>query len=384
MNIPPVILLGTLPLDLDKTSGGVESVCVDLLEGLKETHDGPVDWIAFSSEVTGYTVVAWSPTINLHYIPIAFPRSLLLDYFFNRKMLNRIIRSVGDPVIHVQGSAPHLLRLTGFPKKRIVVTQHGIMAAERNLVSGVKNKLKFTFKYLVERYYFPRFRHIIFISDYNRKLFPNKAGAHTRLIRNPVNNLFFQAEGQQPEPMQLLYVGWISQLKNLELLLLSLADLKKEGIVLRLTIAGGYKEAGYCVRIGELVREHALSEQLCFTGPLPRKAIFDELRQAEILVVPSLQENSPVSIAEAMAMGKVVVASDVGAISEMIQDRVSGLLFEKNNRVQLTYLLHDLYSGRINRKQLAANARKKAVSTFLPNVIAQQTLTFYAEMKDHE
>jgi len=380
MQLKNSVLMGTLPLDLTKTGGGVESVCVSLLDGFRELNELSIDWLAFSKEVSSYTTVHYSEKITLHYIPIRYPRMLLLDFFLNRKELKRILRERRPDIVHVQGAAPHLLRLRGISRRKIVVTQHGIMSAERKLVNGFRQRLKFAFKYFIERYYFPRFRNIVFISDYNKKLFPLRSNQQSALIRNPVNRLFFEFFGATQDSrhgLRLIYIGWISRLKNLGLLLEALVSLKQQGIVPELTIVGSWKEPDYRAAVEKLILENGLGAQLRFTGPLSSPEVALELSTSDVLVMPSLQENSPVSIAEAMAMGKVVVASDVGAISEMLENGVSGLLFEKGNCTGLARLLAGLHNNPNQKTLIGGNARERALRTFSPGSIAAETASFY-------
>lgn len=62
-----------------------------------------------------------------------------------------------------------------------------------------------------------------------------------------------------------------------------------------------------------------------------RKDIPQLLSRADIVVLPSLQDNLPYSIIEAQSAGKPVVASGVGGIVEMIRDGVDGFLVEPAN-----------------------------------------------------
>lgn len=67
-----------------------------------------------------------------------------------------------------------------------------------------------------------------------------------------------------------------------------------------------------------------LSSKIKFLGY--REEIFDILRYADIFVQPSVEEGFGISILEAMAMGKPIVASRVGGIPEIIKDGVCGFL----------------------------------------------------------
>jgi glycosyltransferase involved in cell wall biosynthesis len=67
---------------------------------------------------------------------------------------------------------------------------------------------------------------------------------------------------------------------------------------------------------------------------------------------------SPLKPFEAMAMGKVVLASNVAALAEIVQDGYNGLLFEKDNVKDLASKLEMLINDPALRKQIGKQARE--------------------------
>jgi glycosyltransferase involved in cell wall biosynthesis len=64
-------------------------------------------------------------------------------------------------------------------------------------------------------------------------------------------------------------------------------------------------------------------------GHQPRESVLELLRGALLLIVPSeWYEGSPLTVMDAFAVGTPVLASRIGSLAEIIEDRVSGLLFE--------------------------------------------------------
>jgi glycosyltransferase involved in cell wall biosynthesis len=73
--------------------------------------------------------------------------------------------------------------------------------------------------------------------------------------------------------------------------------------------------------------ERGLDPYVTFLGHVENRRIATIYQQIDVLVVPSVwPENSPVTITEAMASGIPVIASDVGGISELVEDGVTGYL----------------------------------------------------------
>lgn len=98
-----------------------------------------------------------------------------------------------------------------------------------------------------------------------------------------------------------------------------------------------------------------LSEQVFFLGRRQDAAAL--MRQADLFVLPSLQDNHPVSVMEAQIAGKLVIVSNAGGIPEMVQHGVTGLVSEAGRSEQL---LHHLRLGLDNdafRQQVGAQAQ---------------------------
>jgi glycosyltransferase involved in cell wall biosynthesis len=98
---------------------------------------------------------------------------------------------------------------------------------------------------------------------------------------------------------------------------------------------------------------------------------------ADLLLFPSLAENFPLSILEAMSCGTPVVAFNTGGIAEIINHKINGYVSEYKN-------IQDLING-INfileqkDDSLRYNARKKIMEKFDSNVIFKQYLDLYKE-----
>ncbi len=371
-------MVGLLPPDIEKIDGGVVAVILNLLSSFSKMEHVEIVFVSFNQEINQEIVKEYSNNIKIHYIPYTVPFKLI-DYFINRKMLNKILQSEKPDLIHIQEVTPHILRFIHFPKDKIVLTQHGIMSEEYKYAVGLRDKLQCLFKGFVEQRVFPIFKNVIFISDYNRNLFPRKNIVGEK-IYNPVNPIFFSKTQVTGQIDSISYVGRINKNKNLSIVLQALAMLKKENIIFNLHVVGGYKDNYYENEINEIVNENNLGPQVTFYGWQTQEQILQVHEKCRIFVLPSQQETMPVVIGEAMALGKVVVASNVGAVSEMVTDKTSGFLFERNNLDQLCNLLRLLYQNKSLIDSISNNARVEAKEKFYPDSIASKTYDFYLKV----
>ena len=370
-------MTGALPSDLRSVKGGVEAAILNLFSGFTSLNELDLVHLTFSPIHKEAEQVSLSDNVKVYFIPFR-SRFKLIDYFLNRGVLNDILKAENPDLIHIQESEPHLLRFIHLDKKKIVVTQHGIMREEFRHALGLRNKLKFAFKWAIEKFIFPRFKNVIFISDYNRKLYGVRPD-HEALICNAVNPIFFNAPiATALELNSLLYVGVISPRKNIIAVIHALNFLKLEGFNYRLHVVGGYKseDKDYENQIWELIRRYRLQDQIVFHGWLTQTEILEVYQSCGFFILPSRQETLPISIAEAMALGKIVVASDVGAVSEMFDHGVSGYLYSRKDISALVSLLRDLWNNDRDMNH-SEKVRAAAFEKFAPVEIARKTTEFY-------
>lgn len=373
-----VLMVGLVPPDIERIDGGVVAVILNLLSSFSKMESVEIVFVSFNREINQEIIKEYSSNIKMHYIPYKVPFKLI-DYFINRKALKEIIRYEKPDIIHIQEVTPHILRFVHFPKSKIVLTQHGIMSEEYKYAVGLREKLQCLFKGFVEQHVFPIFKNVIFISEYNRRLFPRKS-IFSEKIYNPVNPIFFSKTHVTGQIDSISYVGRINKNKNLTIVLRALAILKKENIIFNLHVVGGYKDNYYEREISALVSDNELAGQVTFYGWQTQEQILGVHEKCRIFVLPSQQETMPVVIGEAMALGKVVVASNVGAVSEMVTDKSSGFLFERNNIEQLCGLLRLLYNNKALIETVSNNAMDEAREKFHPESIASKTYDFYLKV----
>lgn len=79
------------------------------------------------------------------------------------------------------------------------------------------------------------------------------------------------------------------------------------------------------------VSKLGLSKTITFVGLLSRGDFLDMLSLSDILIVPSRFEAFPIVLLEAMALGKAIIATNVGGISEVIKDGRNGILTHPNS-----------------------------------------------------
>ena len=96
-----------------------------------------------------------------------------------------------------------------------------------------------------------------------------------------------------------------------------------------------------------------------FQGTKNSQDVQGLIRESDLMVVPSLSENYPGVIGEAQILGCTVAATNVGGIPEMIEDGVTGYLFEPNAHACMMAIIRAINSS--SRSKIKALARERAL-----------------------
>jgi glycosyltransferase involved in cell wall biosynthesis len=120
-----------------------------------------------------------------------------------------------------------------------------------------------------------------------------------------------------------------------------------------------------------------LSKQVRFVGPLLHSQLIDRMRQADVLVQPSVAEPFGMPIVEAMATGLPVVGSLTGGIPEIIVDGQTGILVERENPSALADALLWLLDNPALAEEMGRAGRRRAVEKFSWDRITEELKSCY-------
>jgi len=163
------------------------------------------------------------------------------------------------------------------------------------------------------------------------------------VIPNAVNIDDFSVGEQRDEAMALQlgivgcqvlgFIGSFYAYEGLDILLRALPTMLTSNPAIRvLLVGGGPQEA----QLKQLAADLNLSGHVIFTGRVPHDQVQRYYNLIDVLVYPRLKMRltdlvTPLKPLEAMAQGRILVASDVGGHCELIEDNKTGVLFEAGN-----------------------------------------------------
>jgi glycosyltransferase involved in cell wall biosynthesis len=120
----------------------------------------------------------------------------------------------------------------------------------------------------------------------------------------------------------------------------------------RLTIAGTGPEEP---RLRHLAADLGLADAVAFAGRLDPDAMATLYRSAHVVLNPSLADNMPNSVLEALASGVPVVSTHVGGVPYMVQDRVTAMLVPPSNASAMAAACVEILANEALRQHLAAS-----------------------------
>lgn len=124
-------------------------------------------------------------------------------------------------------------------------------------------------------------------------------------------------------------------------------------------------------RLKKIARELGIENYVEFLGF--RKDIYGLIKASELIVLSSLSEGLGISLLEAMALKKPVIASRVGGIPEVIRDGVTGILVPPQDPESLSQAMNYILLNKPLAKRMGEEAFKCVSQNFLINTMLEKT-----------
>lgn len=181
----------------------------------------------------------------------------------------------------------------------------------------------------------------------------------------------------------LLYVGRLSPLKGVDVLLKSFALINQELPNTRLIIVGSSFFSGaistpYERELMELAKP--FSDKVIFTGFVGHETVKYLYSTVDVVVIPSVwQEPSGLVALEAMSSGACVVSSEVGGLVDFIEDGIDGFLIPPNDEVMLKKRVLDVLNDVNRGKVMGERARNKVKNHYSWERLMSELEPFFGE-----
>lgn len=206
-------------------------------------------------------------------------------------------------------------------------------------------------------------------SNYLKEEF-EKQGYKTNFIPNTINIKEYFFNNRKKHHPKLLWVRSFKHIYNPILAIKVLKLLKKKYPESTLCMIGPFLDNSYQDTL-DLIKKNDLEDSVEFTNILSKENWRKKSINYDIFINTSNFDNTPISVIEAMALGLPIVSTNVGGIPYLINNKVDGLLVDKNNAQEMYKAIISILND--TNSNLAENARKK-VENFDWEIVRHQWL----------
>lgn len=184
-----------------------------------------------------------------------------------------------------------------------------------------------------------------------------------------------RADTCQGSVVRILFVGFLRPEKGIQYLLHAVSQIKTD-VPWELEIAGPRQFPEYSDKLERLADELGVSDRIRWTGYVPNgKPLFEHMRAADLLVLPTLSEGTPHVLVEARANGLPCISTTVGGVPTTVTDGYDALLVSPKDSKALARAIERVVADGELRRALIRNgyqeARKQTLSRFIAIVLRE-------------
>ncbi len=375
-----VLMLGPYPYLPGKLIGGVEAVVSSLADGLSRSEqiEKVVVYNFFRDSLPAkHTQI--SEKLAVFYEPAQTHYAQPTRGWLNYRKIRRFCQTFQPDIVHAQGihlDADAAIRL-GVP---VVVSVHGMVHVEARMhfANTFANRWRLKMIDAMVRRILENANVVISTSSYDFNALKNQISGQHLLIANPVDLAFFETQENTPttEPV-ILFAGVMRPRKNVTGLLRAFQQVRNEVPNARLVIVGPAPDANYAHEVHQLTAQLNLQTAVEFGGFVENDELICRIIESRVLVLFSNEETSPTIIAQAMAVGKPVIAARVGGVAELVAEGQGGFLVNAQDEQALAKRLTHILQTPQTAQAMGAYNRQVAAARSHPDKVAQNTIAAY-------
>jgi glycosyltransferase involved in cell wall biosynthesis len=315
---------------------------------------------------------------NIFFHSLVVPKIGWMKTFFQGciRATRKKIQEIQPAIVHGQGTEMDCSLsavFSGFPN---IVTIHGNM----RLIAAVNHERPFSYNWLaarLESFTLPRTDGVVCITNYTRQAVADLA-RRTWVLPNAVDQSFFDVPTNRTANALAtgICVGAICHRKNQNNFIRALDALAREK-KFKIIFLGQTGDDAYGREFFELIKTRPWCEYAGFAGRAQLKEFF---KSASFAVLPTLEDNCPMVVLEAMAAGVPVLASKVGGVPDLITDEKTGLFCDPECPETFAAGVRRLVEDSGLAARLDAAAQMEARDRFHPVIVARGHLEIYREV----
>lgn len=288
-----------------------------------------------------------------------------------RKLLARI----QPDLVHAQGTERDCgVSMMVAPRLPKVLTIHGHMARIAEITQA-RFPSYYWLASQLERAAIRKADGVLSLSQYTQSRIAGLA-RKSWVFPNAVDAQFFEV-ANRPEPRLALCVAGVHPWKRQVELIQALQQAPPESRP-QLVFLGQVPDSEYGMEFRRLIEKNRTWCE--HHGHVGRSELRTWLAKTSLLILPSIEDNCPMVVLEAMAAGVPSAAARIGGIPDLIQEGMNGVLFDPRDADEMTAKIISLTHHHELRETLAARCKSTAQERYHPLVIGNAHLAIYREL----
>lgn len=210
---------------------------------------------------------------------------------------------------------------------------------------------------------------IVAPSDYLKSFFED-TGFNVLLIPNLIDIKKFPFRRRGFSKPALIYVRGFGKIYNPKMTVRSVALLRNEFPDVRLAMMGSDTD-GSLQEVNGLIRELGLEKNIKIYGRMTQENWIHLSEEYNIMVSNPTIDNAPVSIIEGMALGLLIISTNVGGISHLLTDEHDSILIDSDDDEGMAKAISCILKDPARCYKMQTHARMKAESFSWNNIRPQ-------------
>lgn len=351
---------------------------VNLVEGLSNRPDVEPIVVSLPTALDAPRVAETSG-VPVYYLPGSQRLTSVTRHRSNRRVLRVLLRTLDVDVVHAQDALAYGYVCLKEGSAPVVVSVHGIVREELRHVADLPSRIRTAiFAVSLERYCVTHALYLTQPTRYPERYFGDRIHGKIVDVGNPISDRFFDVS-REPVSGRVVCAGAVIPRKRLHDLIQALAVARSSTPAVHLRVAGATPDARYLESVRQRIHAYGLESVVTFLGPLSPDELVAEYRAASLCVLPSGQETSPMVIGECMAMGVPVVATAVGGVPDLIDDRLTGFLVAPGNVAEMGRRIAAVLADDVLASRLGEAGRQKAEREFRAAAVASSVVGVYRQ-----
>lgn len=137
------------------------------------------------------------------------------------------------------------------------------------------------------------------------------------------------------------------------------------------------KQKNYGKYLQKLIKKLKITDHVKYLGTLNETSMLEAYKKSNVFICPSSIENSPNSLAEAQILGVPCIASYVGGIPSMVENKKTGLLYRFEEVEQLAEHIRYIFTNPEKAIEIGERGRESALARHDKNTIVNKTISVY-------